>query len=128
YGFFSSPQRGSNKAGPGRRLRGPSLEVSMDAFDDLKCIVAERFEISVETLHAETDLVEDLGADSLDIVDLLMAVEERLGVSIDGGWTGSSASQSLRRRRPSRPPGSSSRTRSPTVWASSSGSGWVVCR
>ena len=83
YGFFSSPQRGSNKAGPGRRLRGPSLEVSMDAFDDLKCIVAERFEISVETLHAETDLVEDLGADSLDIVDLLMAVEERLGVSID---------------------------------------------
>jgi acyl carrier protein len=54
----------------------------MDPFDDLRSIVAERFDLLPETVSVETTFQEDLGADSLDVLDLLMRVEEHFGVSI----------------------------------------------
>lgn len=48
----------------------------------LKEIVAEQLEIEAETITAETRLNEDLNADSLDVVEMLMALEDEFGVDI----------------------------------------------
>ncbi len=42
----------------------------------LKPILAELFDVSEDEIVRECDFVEDLGADSLDIVELLMIIEE----------------------------------------------------
>lgn len=42
----------------------------------LKPLLAELFDVSEDEIVRECDFVEDLGADSLDIVELLMIVEE----------------------------------------------------
>lgn len=48
----------------------------------LKEIVAEQLEIDAETITPETRLNEDLNADSLDVVEMLMALEDEFGVDI----------------------------------------------
>ena len=48
----------------------------------LKEIVAEQLEIDAETITAETRLNEDLNAASLDVVEMLMALEDEFGVDI----------------------------------------------
>lgn len=48
----------------------------------LSKIVAEQLGIDVAEVSPEKSLLEDLGADSLDIVELIMAVEEEFGVEI----------------------------------------------
>lgn len=48
----------------------------------LKEIVSEQLEIDAETITAETRLNEDLNADSLDVVEMLMALEDEFGVDI----------------------------------------------
>ena len=45
-------------------------------------IIAEQLGISDEEIHRESSFVDDLGADSLDIVELLMALEEEFSVEI----------------------------------------------
>ena len=49
--------------------------------DKIREMVAEQFLLDVETVSAETAFVDDLNADSLDIVELSMALEEEFGVS-----------------------------------------------
>ena len=39
-------------------------------------ILSEQFEVEPESINATTLLVEDLGADSLDVVDLMMSIED----------------------------------------------------
>lgn len=51
-------------------------------FEKLKEIIAEQLEIDAESVTAETRLGEDLNADSLDIVEMLMALEDEFGVDI----------------------------------------------
>ncbi|MBE6735262.1 MAG: acyl carrier protein [Ruminococcaceae bacterium] len=51
-------------------------------FEKVKAILAEQFDIDEDTLTADTDLQEDLGADSLDVVDLLMSIEDEFEVEI----------------------------------------------
>ena len=51
-------------------------------FEKVKVILSEQFEYEEDNITAETRLVEDLGADSLDVVELLMAIEETFGVSV----------------------------------------------
>ncbi|MBE6728634.1 MAG: acyl carrier protein [Ruminococcaceae bacterium] len=51
-------------------------------FDKLKEIIAEQLEIDADTITAETRLGEDLNADSLDIVEMLMSLEDEFGVDI----------------------------------------------
>ncbi|MDU9758389.1 acyl carrier protein [Helicobacter pylori] len=43
---------------------------------------AEQFEIDVSQVTPEAKFVKDLGVDSLDIVELIMALEERFGIEI----------------------------------------------
>lgn len=50
--------------------------------DKIKEIVADSLGVEIDTLTAETSFKEDLGADSLDLFELVMALEEATGVEI----------------------------------------------
>lgn len=50
--------------------------------DALKEIVAEQLNVSVEELSTSTDFSSDLGADSLDLFELAMAMEEKFDIEI----------------------------------------------
>lgn len=49
-------------------------------FEKLADIVAEQFGVDTDTITMETTFEGDLGADSLDIVELSMALEEEFGL------------------------------------------------
>lgn len=51
-------------------------------FEELKDIVVETLGCDAEKVTLEADLEEDLGADSLDAVELNMAIEDACGVQI----------------------------------------------
>ena len=50
-------------------------------FEKLCDLISEQFSVEADTITMETTFTEDLGADSLDIVELSMALEEEFGVS-----------------------------------------------
>jgi acyl carrier protein len=50
--------------------------------DRVKEIIAKELEVEVKQLTGEAKFIEDLGADSLDIVELVMALEEEFGIDI----------------------------------------------
>jgi acyl carrier protein len=45
-------------------------------------IIAKQLGIGEETINDKTNIMDDLGADSLDIVEMLMAIEENFGVTV----------------------------------------------
>ncbi len=51
-------------------------------FEQVASMISEKFEMPLEEVTRETNIVEDLGADSLDIVDMLMMLEEQYNISI----------------------------------------------
>lgn len=51
-------------------------------FDQISDIIAKQLRAENDEITEETNIMEDLGADSLDIVEILMAIEETFGVSI----------------------------------------------
>jgi acyl carrier protein len=50
--------------------------------DRVKEIIAKELEVDAKQLSPEAKFIEDLGADSLDIVELVMALEEEFGIDI----------------------------------------------
>ena len=50
--------------------------------DRVKEIIAKELEVDVKQIAPEAKFIEDLGADSLDIVELVMALEEEFGIEI----------------------------------------------
>ena len=46
-------------------------------------MVAEQFMVDESEVNANTAFIDDLGADSLDVVEMMMALEEEYGVTID---------------------------------------------
>ena len=52
----------------------------MLVFEKVCSILAEQFGVDASTLTRETAFVEDLGADSLDVVELMMSIEEAFDV------------------------------------------------
>jgi len=50
--------------------------------DRVKEIIAKELEVDAKQLTPEAKFIEDLGADSLDIVELVMALEEEFGLDI----------------------------------------------
>ena len=50
--------------------------------EKVKEIIAKELEVSVDQLAPEAKFIEDLGADSLDTVELVMALEEEFGLDI----------------------------------------------
>lgn len=49
-------------------------------FEKLAALIAEQFNVDAETITMETSFTDDLNADSVDIVDLSMALEEEFGI------------------------------------------------
>lgn len=52
------------------------------SLEALKEIVGEQLNVAVESLNEETNFIEDLGADSLDLFELAMAMEEKFDIEI----------------------------------------------
>jgi acyl carrier protein len=50
--------------------------------DRVKEIIAKELEVDAKQLNPDAKFIEDLGADSLDIVELVMALEEEFGLDI----------------------------------------------
>ena len=51
-------------------------------FERVKVILAEQFDVEEDTITMDTNLEEDLSADSLDVVDLLMSIEDEFEIEI----------------------------------------------
>ena len=49
----------------------------------IKQLIADRFDRSIDEVTEDASFVDDLGADSLDITELLMALEEEFNIEID---------------------------------------------
>ena len=45
-------------------------------------LLAKQLRIDIDTIADDSNIIEDLGADSLDVVEMLMAIEDDLGVII----------------------------------------------
>jgi acyl carrier protein len=54
----------------------------MSVEEKVKKIICEQLEVNEEDVVPEASFVDDLGADSLDQVELIMAMEEEFGISI----------------------------------------------
>lgn len=50
--------------------------------EKVKSIIAEQLGVSLEEVQPTASFIEDLGADSLDIVELIMALEEEYDIEI----------------------------------------------
>lgn len=51
-------------------------------FEKIKQMLADQLDANIDDMTMETRIGEDLGADSLDVVELLMAIEEEFDVEI----------------------------------------------
>ena len=51
-------------------------------FEQVRDALAQQFEVDPETITPDTNLIDDLGADSLDVVELIMSLEDMFGISI----------------------------------------------
>ena len=71
-----NPSRHRRSPGSIRKEQGVSLE------DDVKKIVSEKLSVSIDEVKIDSNFIDDLKADSLDIVELGMAFEDKFGVSI----------------------------------------------
>jgi acyl carrier protein len=54
----------------------------MSIQDKVKKIIAEKLSVELEELVPEASFVDDLGADSLDLVELIMSMEEEFDIEI----------------------------------------------
>ncbi len=54
----------------------------MALFDDVKEVVVEQLDCDPAEVKEESKFIEDLGADSLDVVELVMALEEKFDIEI----------------------------------------------
>ncbi len=54
----------------------------MSTFDQVKKIVKEQLGVEEDEIQMSSTFVDDLGADSLDIVELIMAFEEEFNIEI----------------------------------------------
>ncbi len=50
--------------------------------EKVKAILAEQFDVDEDKITETTDLQDDLGADSLDVVDLLMSIEDEFEIEV----------------------------------------------
>ena len=54
----------------------------MDTFERIRELLAEQLDIDAEKITLESDILEDFEADSLDVVDIVMSLEDEFGVEI----------------------------------------------
>lgn len=49
-------------------------------FEKLCAVIAEQFSINASSIDLDTSFIDDLGADSLDVIELTMALEEAFDI------------------------------------------------
>lgn len=54
----------------------------MALFEDVQAVIVEQLNVSASQVTEEADFIKDLNADSLDVVELIMALEEKFGIEI----------------------------------------------
>ena len=54
----------------------------MATFDKVRDIVVDQLGVEADEVNIDSTFIDDLGADSLDIVELIMAFEEEFGIEI----------------------------------------------
>ena len=55
---------------------------SDEIFEKVKAIIVEQLQVNEDAVTQEASFIDDLGADSLDIVELIMALEEEFDTEI----------------------------------------------
>jgi len=58
---------------------------SEEVFEKVKAIIVEQLGVTEGAVTSESSFIDDLGADSLDIVELVMAIEEEFDIEIPDG-------------------------------------------
>ena len=51
-------------------------------FETIRKLLADQLDIDEDDITMESTLLEDLGADSIELVDLVMSVEEKYGIEV----------------------------------------------
>lgn len=64
------------------KIKGGLIMGSDEIFEKVKKIIVEQLGVAENTINTESSFLDDLGADSLDIVELIMALEEEFDIEI----------------------------------------------
>ncbi|MBR3148896.1 MAG: acyl carrier protein [Eubacterium sp.] len=51
-------------------------------FDEVKEILADQLDINIDDIEITSNLMDDLGADSLDAIDIVMSVEDQYSIEV----------------------------------------------
>ncbi len=54
----------------------------MDTFEKISQMLADQLSIDVDKIEMDSDILEDFEADSLDIVDMVMSLEDEFGLEV----------------------------------------------
>lgn len=52
-------------------------------FEKVKSILAAQFDVEEDSITMDTDILDDLGADSLDVMDLMMTLGDEFDMQVD---------------------------------------------
>lgn len=55
----------------------------MTTLEKIQSLLSEQLGVSKDKITKESRVIEDLGADSLDVVELLMTMEDEFGITVD---------------------------------------------
>ena len=56
--------------------------IIMNTFEKIASLMAEQLGVDKASITAESEIIKDLGADSLDLVEMLLELEEAFGVEV----------------------------------------------
>ena len=59
----------------------------MSTFEKIQEMLVDKLGISADKINPESEIIKDLGADSLDLVEMLLQLEESFGVTISDEQT-----------------------------------------
>ena len=59
----------------------------MSTFEKVKNMLVEKLGVSEDLVTMDSEIIKDLGADSLDLVEMLLSLEENFGVTVSDEQT-----------------------------------------